>query len=331
MQTISEERLKELHDQALGNDRREATVTTMKPKEALELIAAARRCAELESADRNFWEAVERAEKAEAERDALKKQIDGSSIPGNSQGHPRPDATRHGGRGMISSETYVCPECGTGEPDLHGYNCSRQTNSNMTLLEKLASATEGSRELDALVTVALGPPPSDEPGRHYRPTMIDEECAPGTYWYVSISGRSLQTSEPVTTSIDAALALAERRHNPMPHIKLELVAMDLVTGGQCYWTTCELQLPEDDAPYRSRHEHEPALAICLALIKAKENDNLLRYENDRLAEMHKAEMTTADQWREKCEQLEAERDALKKQIDGSSIPGNSQGHPRNED
>ena len=128
----------------------------------------------------------------------------------------------------------------------------------MTLLEKLEAATGGSRELDAAIYKTLFFDDYAEFGLAVEaPEIFDRQRGA----WVNLPNWS--------TSIDAALALVERRHSPMPHIKLELVAMDLVTGEQCYWTTCELQLPEDDAPYKSRHEYEPAIAICIALVKAE--------------------------------------------------------------
>lgn len=78
------------------------------------------------------------------------------------------------------------------------------------LIERLKTADAGSREMDASVTVALhldcrkGLPDDHESLREVRP---DDQCAPGTYWFVCRSGMSLRTAEPVTTSIDAALAL----------------------------------------------------------------------------------------------------------------------------
>ena len=88
---MNEERLDELYDQALGNDRREATVTTMKPKEALELIAAARECNELEAENAALkdvnWDISypdgESLATLKAERDALKVMIDAKFTEAN--------------------------------------------------------------------------------------------------------------------------------------------------------------------------------------------------------------------------------------------------------
>ena len=130
------------------------------------------------------------------------------------------------------------------------------------LIAKLESASEGSRELDALVTVALRLDCKrglSDDLQYLSPIRRDDECAIGTYWYVCRSGRSLRTAEPVTTSIDAALALAER---VLP--KLWTWRVEKNNGGYfvAFWSDGDYA-PDGEAVCAS-----PALAICAALLRA---------------------------------------------------------------
>lgn len=79
-----------------------------------------------------------------------------------------------------------------------------------SLIAKLKSATEGSRELDAEIAVALEyglPAPMGDARAHLRLTNKYDEEAPGTYWVVQFSGRSLRSAPNFTTSVDAAIRL----------------------------------------------------------------------------------------------------------------------------
>lgn len=79
------------------------------------------------------------------------------------------------------------------------------------IIERLTEATGPDRELDAAIIVAATP--AEGQGDDLitlRRTSESDECAPGTYWRVSFSGKSLRTSYPYTASIDAAVALVER-------------------------------------------------------------------------------------------------------------------------
>lgn len=134
------------------------------------------------------------------------------------------------------------------------------------LLERLEGAREGSRELDALVTVALRLDckrnmPDDL--QYLSAIRRDDECAPGTYWYVCRSGRSLRTSEPVTTSIDAALALAER-------VGMRPYMADATIKGRWRWMLDNPAFLGDleAEPWSNGTAATPALAICAALIRA---------------------------------------------------------------
>ena len=132
------------------------------------------------------------------------------------------------------------------------------------LITKLEEAGEGSRELDALVTVALKldcKPNLPDDLQYLKAIRRDDYCAPGTYWFVQRSGMSLRMSDPVTTSLDAALALAERvikirgpiYMNIMGSAQVVILAAD----------PCADALAEVTAS-------TPALALCAAILRASE-------------------------------------------------------------
>lgn len=126
------------------------------------------------------------------------------------------------------------------------------------LIEKLEHAGVGSRELDALVSVALKldcKPNLTDDLHSLRPIRKDDHCAPGTYWFVQRSGMSLRTSEPVTTSLDAALALAERLFPDW----------DWIIGRTNGGLTIHCQFGGKDYVFGNT----PALALCAAVIRAQ--------------------------------------------------------------
>ena len=133
------------------------------------------------------------------------------------------------------------------------------------LVARLEAASVGSRELDAHVTVALrlgckrGLP---DDLQYLQKVRKDDECAPGTYWYVCRSGKSLRTAEPVTTSLDAALALAERvlpEANCMGFDR-DPKGVDAYVSRNC--------VPRDEVWLVEARAATPALALCLAILKA---------------------------------------------------------------
>ena len=81
------------------------------------------------------------------------------------------------------------------------------------LIERLEKATEGSRELDAAIHCAANPGYGKKEDRvsHEVPHR-SHDCAPGTYWRIGFSGRSLHTAPNYTTSVDAALTLVPEHH-----------------------------------------------------------------------------------------------------------------------
>lgn len=84
--------------------------------------------------------------------------------------------------------------------------------SLIALQERVDSATGPDRELDAAITVALTPTRRTDDDLIYLrlPTKYDKVAA-GTYWLHQRSGMSLHTAAALTASVDAALALVERR------------------------------------------------------------------------------------------------------------------------
>lgn len=131
-----------------------------------------------------------------------------------------------------------------------------------SLIERLEKAEAGSREFDALVTVALrldckrGLP---DDLQYLQAIRRDGGCAPGTYWYVCRSGKSLRTSDPVTTSIYATVALVERA----------------LPGSLCLAGTRGMKgdraraaiIPAHGRMVGAKHR-TPAMALCIALLKA---------------------------------------------------------------
>ena len=141
----------------------------------------------------------------------------------------------------------------------------------MTLIERLEAAETGSRELDAAVAVAAKvdlPSPMGDCKATLRLPRKDDDCASGTYWLVQRSGMSLRTAPPLSTSIDAALTLVPKGWR---------------------WEVADYAGDQDGpraALYRNLYSEEfepddaigaygftPALALCIAALKAREQTN----------------------------------------------------------
>lgn len=132
------------------------------------------------------------------------------------------------------------------------------------LISRLEGAERGSREFDALVSVALRLDcernlPDDL--QYLKAIRKDDYCAEGTYWYVCRSGMSLRTSEPVTTSLDAALALAERVIEDRGPININICLAGSAQVMIDHIDPCGFPLALAVAP-------APALALCVAIMKA---------------------------------------------------------------
>ncbi|GIK47977.1 MAG: hypothetical protein BroJett013_06740 [Alphaproteobacteria bacterium] len=143
-----------------------------------------------------------------------------------------------------------------------------------SLLERLEKASGGDREIDAALHVALLKPeqyPDDL--RYYRlpsPSMDHMEmCAPGTYWLKQRSGASLHTAPNYTSSLDAALSLVER---VMPGCGVEVLASDRDTWRATVWPWVSSRGTRADIGFQYSYAKAPALALCLALVRAKLED-----------------------------------------------------------
>ena len=146
-------------------------------------------------------------------------------------------------------------------------------HSITSLIEKLEGAEVGNRELDALVSVALKldcKPNLTDDLHSLRPIRKDDHCAPGTYWFVQRSGMSLRASEPVTTSLDAALALAER---VLPGYAMN-ACKDLgpTEGPDFRWSSVvaprSLEGPVGRKGWHFGVADTPAVALCIAILKS---------------------------------------------------------------
>ena len=128
-----------------------------------------------------------------------------------------------------------------------------------SLIEKLEQAEVGSRELDALVHVAVANDPN---------TYVVEPSAENIFshkpgWYRT--GNDLSClADPVTTSLDAALALAER-------VGIRPYQADASIKGKWSWMVVdEARLGDLEAnPYARATAATPALALCAAILRAQ--------------------------------------------------------------
>jgi len=138
-----------------------------------------------------------------------------------------------------------------------------------SLIARLEAAEVGSRELDALITAHFV-------GAELRPYPPATDFGPSAKWqFWSADGKHFLGNEskfpvpPVTTSLDAALALAERVL-PGWYVGVQANRYELLIA------------PEDWSAYLSAPKgHQftdeveasaptPALALCIAILKAKE-------------------------------------------------------------
>lgn len=128
------------------------------------------------------------------------------------------------------------------------------------LIDRIKAATEGSRELDAEIAVAVEydlPRPMGEARAHLQLTREgDYAVRPGNYWVVKFSGKSLRTAPNFTTSLDAALLLQE---------KSMYVSVSRHGNGTVF-AYCSV----DSIPLAQPHgERPPALLLCLAILQSK--------------------------------------------------------------
>ena len=126
------------------------------------------------------------------------------------------------------------------------------------LLERVKAATGPDRDMDAAIIVATTPSKmTDEDLVYLKVPQKSDQCAPGTYWLCQRSGMSLRTSETLTASVDAALALVE---SVMPECIVR-IANDMSDIPDRQWLATVGYM-------QSQPSANPAIAIIVALITA---------------------------------------------------------------
>jgi hypothetical protein len=125
------------------------------------------------------------------------------------------------------------------------------------LIERVRGATEPSRELDRDIAIATFKGCEDNHERA-RKVLISYGAQPWNFEVSGISGVSLRTPEPVTSSLDAAIALAER---VLPGWAGEVDFGG--TGLQQAW----MHEPSGARSFTSQSS-TPALALILAILTA---------------------------------------------------------------
>lgn len=118
------------------------------------------------------------------------------------------------------------------------------------LVERLEVAAEGSRELDCDIGIELG---------EWTPPKGATRVRPDLWRRADIN--HYQPHIPVTTSLDAALALAER---VLGHCFWEMEHVAIISGQRRYYATLSPETPSADADAAT-----PALALCIAILKAR--------------------------------------------------------------
>lgn len=131
------------------------------------------------------------------------------------------------------------------------------------LIAKLESASEGSRELDALVAVALDIRPEWLLESNGRLGVFRDRLVWMDHWVKRPSaGNPPIECEPFTDSIDAALALAER-------VLDDAFRLGLIQQPDGSWEAATLWTDEaEDRRVEYGAAPTPALAICAALLRA---------------------------------------------------------------
>jgi hypothetical protein len=135
------------------------------------------------------------------------------------------------------------------------------------LLERLEAADGPDRELDAHLAVMQHGRTMSSDGEDMNwakvPNIYDD-CTPGTYWRCRRSGNSLWTSPPYTSSIDAAVQLAEE--------VLPGYIRRMSVGKRTY---CVIGRPTEKGNFSQKFGKYPAygptepLALCIAIVKAR--------------------------------------------------------------
>lgn len=140
------------------------------------------------------------------------------------------------------------------------------------LIARLEAAEVGSRELDAMIWCALRPerikligvsiPYRDTGGR----TQVLFSLPPKRAEIVTNDRTAYPHADPVTTSLDAALAMAERA---LPGWEWLLRTDPVGWMANCWAGGTE---PNLGAPCFPSYALTPALALCIAILRAKQID-----------------------------------------------------------
>lgn len=127
------------------------------------------------------------------------------------------------------------------------------------LIARLEAAEAGSRELDEAISDAL----CVRKTRHFIAGVQDE------LWMYEFDGHAPSSALRVTTSLDAALALAERVLGGWAWRVDHWGAMSRITLNEC----------DNEGWHRSKHqrievavEQPPALALVIAILRAKQGE-----------------------------------------------------------
>jgi hypothetical protein len=113
------------------------------------------------------------------------------------------------------------------------------------LIERLETATEGSRELDAAIALAVA----------------GWSGGPGKAYWTDNNGRHRNRPPEWTKSIDAALALVERK---LGHAATVEPCINIGAAQH----SCSIHLYEREEPVVTENLRTPALAIVAALLRA---------------------------------------------------------------
>ncbi len=137
------------------------------------------------------------------------------------------------------------------------------------LIARLEAAEAGSRELDGEVWYAVHEPDVEHGALHIEQT----DQGPIEVLTCELGSKYADCVENYTTSLDAALALAERMLPGDRTIGLQQNrCTDPEIQKRCRWT-CFIEWTEDGENFEiSPAASTPALALCAAILRAKGSD-----------------------------------------------------------
>ena len=140
------------------------------------------------------------------------------------------------------------------------------------LIEKLANAEGGDRELDVEIAVLIrNVKHGDQTEVLAKPDNLglpmlkkpepEDECEAGTYWLVTRGGWVLRAAPNYTTSVDAALTLVPENWD---------ITLEITSSYRAAW------LRQISATIRPDHNtNRPiCLALCIAALKARQSEVL---------------------------------------------------------